>query len=77
MTKTVQVVYDGSVLRPEKPDALQGLPVNIPFAITLEGPRLEPGESLRVLASLDLDEPPDSAEHLDESLEAIRRESER
>ncbi|MBX6331041.1 MAG: hypothetical protein IRY91_04245 [Gemmatimonadaceae bacterium] len=77
MTKTVQVVYDGSVLRPEEPDALKGLPINVPFEITLEGPRLEPGESLRLLASLDLDEPADSAEHLDEYLEAIRRESER
>lgn len=77
MTKTVRVVYDGSMLRPEEPDALKGVPVNVPFEITLEGPRLEPGESLRILASLNLDGPSDFSEHVDDYLEAIRRESER
>jgi len=77
MTKTLHVVYDGAVLRPNDPGELSGIPINVPLEVILEGPRLEPGASLRVLASLGIEEPSDSAEHFDEYLQAIRSESER
>jgi hypothetical protein len=69
-------VYDGTVLRPREPRAFDEVPMNVPLEIVLEGPRLEPGASLRVFASLDLDGPTDGAEHFDKYLQAVRHESE-
>ncbi|HXC25124.1 MAG TPA: hypothetical protein VNU46_04350 [Gemmatimonadaceae bacterium] len=77
MTHTLRAIYDGDVIRPEgTPD----LPVNVPFELVYEDARVvtgEPGQWLRTAMTLNLQGPPDGAEHLHDYLNDARRRSER
>lgn len=67
MTKSLDAVFDGEVLRPEEP--LELLP-NTRVRITLEAeePEPEPYSFLHTARSLDLEGPSDFSERLEEYL---------
>ena len=69
MTKTLDAVYDGKVLRPEEPLDLQP---NTRVRITLEtesAPDAEPYSFLDTAQSFRLDGPPDWSERIEDYLQ--------
>lgn len=69
MTRTVEAVYDGAVLRP---DAALPLEPNTRVRLVVEvipPPDSAAGSFLRTARSLNLEGPPDWAENLDEYLD--------
>ena len=68
MSKTVEAIYDGEVLRPDKPLELQP---NTRVRITIEPSTLQavpPRSFLRTAQSLHLDGPSDWSERIEEYL---------
>ncbi|HEX6184709.1 MAG TPA: antitoxin family protein [Pyrinomonadaceae bacterium] len=68
MSKTLEAVFDGEVLRPDEPIDLEP---NTRVRVTIEPavePRYEPKSFLRTARSLNLQGPPDWAARLDEYL---------
>ncbi|HVR98943.1 MAG TPA: antitoxin family protein [Thermoanaerobaculia bacterium] len=64
MTKTLEAVFDGEVLRPEEPLELDP---NTRVRVTIEmttAPEVQGGSFLRTARSLDLEGPPDWSERV-------------
>ncbi|MFH0822329.1 MAG: antitoxin family protein [Pseudomonadota bacterium] len=76
MTISLEAVFDGEVLRPERPP---NLPPNTRVIVTIEP--LEPGEIagasfLRTARGLNLEGPPDLADRVDEYLYGAAEDAE-
>lgn len=67
MTKTLEAIFDGEVLRLEEPLELDP---NTRVRVTIEtaAPEVQEGSFLRTARSLDLEGPPDWSERIEEYL---------